>query len=164
MRIKKVFGVLLSVFLLLDLIGCEAFVRKFTRKSKKSDTAVEMVLVPEEYKGPDMSKEELYRQYFLYWKSWQDELINALTQKSNQKKKIDCAQEALKNLVNMKMQLVLEAQKNFDPAITRLNDLLVSLKSDTYGSKDNINLREAEQIKANIQRDYVYPKIRNYVK
>jgi len=164
MRIKKVSCVLLSVFLLLDLVGCESFVRKFTRKSKKSDQAVEMVLAPEEYKGPNMSKEELYRQYFLYWKSWQDELINALTQKSSQKKKIDCAQEALKNLINMKMQLLADSQNNFDPTIARLNDLLASLKSDTYGTNDNSNLRTAEQMKANIQRDFVYPKIRNYLK
>lgn len=164
MSIKKIFCFLLAGFLLLDLAGCESFVRKFTRKSKKSDQAVEMVLAPEEYKGPNMTKEELYRQYFLYWKSWQDELINALTQKASLKKKIDCAQEALKNLVNMKMQLVLDAQKNFDQAITRLNDLLASVKSDTYGANDLGNLRVAERIKANIQRDFIYPKIRNYLK
>ena len=87
----------------MNLLGCEAFTRKFTRKSKKPDATVEMVLTPEEYKGPEMSKEELYRQYYLYWSSWQEELINALTQKSSLKKKIDCAQEAAKNLMNMKM-------------------------------------------------------------
>ncbi|MDD5465907.1 MAG: hypothetical protein PHP73_06165 [Candidatus Omnitrophica bacterium] len=164
MRIRKAFCILLSGFLLLSLAGCESFARKFTRKSKKTDQAVEMVLAPEEYKGPNMTKEELYRQYFLYWKAWQDELINALVQKASLKKKIDCAQEALKNLVNMKTQLVPEAQKNFDPSIARLNDLLVSIKGDIYGSNDVGNYRAAEQIKANIQRDFIYPKIRNYLK
>ncbi len=164
MRIRKAICILLSGFLLLSLAGCEAFTRKFTRKSKKTDQAVQMVLVPEEYKGLNMTKEELYRQYFLYWKAWQDELINALTQKASLKKKIDCAQEALKNLVNMKTQLVPEAQKNFDPSIARLNDLLASMKSDVYGTNDLANLRAAEQIKMNIQRDFIYPKIRNYLK
>ncbi len=164
MRIKKVFCVLLSGFLLLGLVGCESFTRKFTRKSKKTDQAVQMVLVPEEYKGSNMTKEELYRQYFLYWKAWQDELINALTQKASLKKKIDCAGEALKNLVNMKMQMVPQAQKNFDPAIARLADLLASMKNDVYGSNDAANCRAAEQIKSNIQRDFIYPKVRNYLK
>jgi len=164
MRMKKALCVLLSGFLLLDLAGCESFVRKFTRKSKKTEQAVEMVLTPEEYKGPNLSKEELYRQYFLYWKAWQDELINALTQKASLKKKLDCAQQAMKNLVNMKMQMLPQAQKNFDPAIARLGDLLASMKSDTYGSDDIANLREAEQIKLNIQRDFSYPKVRNYLK
>lgn len=162
MSIKKVICVLLFGFLLLDLVGCESFVRKFTRKSKKSDQAVEMVLVPEEYK-PNANKEELYRQYFLYWKAWQDELINALTFKASLKKKVDCAQEALKNLVSMKMQLVPQAQKNFDRSISRLGDLLASIKGDVYGSDDVSNRQDAEQIKANIQRDFIYPKIKNYL-
>ena len=39
------------------LVGCEAFVRKFTRKPKKEDLPrTEMVLTPEEYKGPQMTK------------------------------------------------------------------------------------------------------------
>lgn len=164
MSIKKILSVLLFCFLLLDLLGCEAFTRKFTRKSKKPDAAVEMVLVPQEYKGPNMSKEELYRQYYLYWGSWQEELINTLAQKSSLKKKIDCAQEALKNLVNMKMMLVEDAQKNFDLEIAKLNNLLFDIKSDLYGVNDSQNLRAAERIKASIHKGFIYPKIRNYLK
>jgi len=157
--------ILISVLcILFSAAGCEAFARKFTRKSKKTDQMVEMVLAPEEYKGPNMTKEELYRQYFLYWKAWQDELINALIQKASLKKKVDCAQETLKNLVNMKMRLVSQAQKNFDPSIAGLNDLLVSIKSDVYGSNDIVHIHAAEQIKSNIQRDFIYSKIRNYLK
>lgn len=164
MRIKKALCFILFGFLLLDLVGCESFVRKFTRKSKKSDQAVEMVLVPQEYKGPNLTKEELYRQYFLYWKSWQDELINALTQKANLKKKVDCAQQALKHLVNMKMLLVPEARKNFDQQIARSNDLLSSMQSDIYGSNDARNARAANLNKANIEKDFIFPKIKNYLK
>ena len=156
MRIKRILSVLLFCFLLVDLLGCESFTRKFTRKSKKSDTAVEMVLTPEEYKGPNMTKEEIYRQYYLYWGSWQEELINALTQKSSSKKKVDCAQEALKNLVN--------AQKNFEPEIAKFNDLLVDLKSDVYGINDSWNLQVAQRIKSSIHKGFIYPKIRNYLK
>jgi hypothetical protein len=150
--------------LLLDLAGCESFARKFTRKSKKADQAVEMVLVPEEYKGPNMTKEELYRQYFLFWKSWHDELENALTQRSSIKKKVDCAQEALKNLVNMKNMLVADMQKNLDVYINRTIDLLASIKSDIYGTNDSRNLYIAEGIKSDIHKGFIYPKIKNYLK
>ena len=164
MRLKKIFLFLLCCFVLLDLAGCEAFTRKFTRKSKKTDQAVEMVLVPEEYKGPNMTKEELYRQYFLFWKSWHDELENALTQKSSLKKKVDCAQEALKNLVNMRGMLVGDMQKNLDLCINRTIELLASLKSDVYGTNDYRNLKDAERIKMDIHKGFIYPKIRNYLK
>ncbi len=138
MRFKNFFLILLCSVLLLNLVGCESFTRKFTRKSKKSEQTVEMVLIPQEYKGPNMSKEEIYRQYFIYWKSWQDELINALTQKASLKKKIDCAQEALKNLAQMKRLLVLDAQKNLDLTIAKLNELLDNIRSDVYGA-NNLN-------------------------
>ena len=156
---------LTTIFCLLTTVfGCESFTRKFTRKSKKPDAAVEMVLTPQEYKGPDLTKEEIYRQYYLYWSCWQDELINALTQKSSLKKKVDCAQEALKNLVNMKMMLVPEAQKNFDPEITKLNDLLDYIKSDIYGASDARSLQVAQRLKSSIHKNFIYPKIRNYLK
>ena len=161
---KRVFFLTTICCLLTTVLGCEAFTRKFTRKSKKPDAAVEMVLAPEEYKGPNMTKEEIYRQYYLYWSSWQDELINALTQKSSLKKKVDCAQEALKNLVNMKMMLVADAQKNFDLEIAKLNDLLASIKSDVYGALDSRNLQVAQRIKANMHKNFIYPKVRNYLK
>lgn len=161
---KKIILLTAICCLLTTILGCESFARKFTRKSKKSDTAVEMVLAPEEYKGPNMTKEEIYRQYYLYWSSWQDELINALTQKLSLAKKVDCAQEALKNLVNMKMMLVADAQKNFDAEIARLNDLLVSIKSDIYGVNDSRFLQVAQRIKSSVHKDFVYPRIRNYLK
>jgi thiamine biosynthesis lipoprotein ApbE len=164
MVIKRILSFLLFCFLLLDLLGCEAFTRKFTRKTKKADTSVEMVLVPEEYKGPNMSKEDIYRQYYNYWSTWQDELINALTQNASQKKKIDCAQEALKNLIKIKMMVSDEAQKNFDPAIADLNNLLAYIKSDLYGQDDNRNRRVAEKIKTSIHDNLNYPEVKNYLK
>ena len=164
MRLKKIALVLICCCLLLDLAGCESFTRKFTRKSKKTDQAVEMVLIPEEYKGPNMTKEELYRQHFLFWQSWEGELENALIQKSSLKKKVDCAQEALKNLVNMKNMLVTDVQKNLDVYINKTIELLASIKDDVYGTNNSRNLQIAERIKSDIHQGFIYPKIRNYLK
>ncbi|MEI6831476.1 MAG: hypothetical protein WCK61_02090 [Candidatus Omnitrophota bacterium] len=164
MKSKKIVVIFLFCVLLVNLIGCESFTRKFTRKSKKAAQPVEMVLAPEEYKGPNMTKEELYRQYFLFWKSWQDELINSLMYNASLKKKIDCAKEALKNLINMQNLLVEPAQKNFFIYITRLTDLISDMQSDIYGSNNNRNIKVAEHLKSDIQRGFIYPKIRNYLR
>ena len=160
---KRPVIVLVAWIVLLNLAGCEAFTRKFTRKSKKTEQTVEMVLAPEEYKGPNMTKEELYRQYFLYWKSWQDELINALTQNASLKKKVDCAQEAIKNLLNLRGLLVEAAQKNLDVYIARSRDLLSSMQSDIYGVDNKHNNDVAERIKSDIQRGFTYSKVKNYL-
>ncbi|TAM41833.1 hypothetical protein EPN54_01600 [bacterium] len=161
---KKFIMIFFSGIIVLNLAGCESFTRKFTRKPKKTDQAVEMVLVPEEYNGPNMTKEELYRQYFTYWKSWQDELINALTQNSSLKKKLDCAQEAIKNLVNMRSLMIEQAQKNLDVYIARSQDLLSDMQSDTYGMGNNRNRLAAERVKSDIQRGFIYPKVKNYLR
>lgn len=164
MKLKRIVIVFLFCILLVNLAGCESFTRKFTRKSKKTDQVVEMVLTPEEYKGPGMTKEQLYRQYFLFWKSWQDELINSLTYNASLKKKIDCAKEALKNLINMRTLFAASAQNNFDSYIARSNDLIFDMQSDIYGSNNSRNIQVAEHLKSDIQRGFIYPKIRNYLR
>lgn len=154
--------IILSTFysLLSTLIGCEAFVRKFTRKPKKELPKEEMVLVPEEYKGPQMSKEDLYRQYFLFWKSWQDELITSLSPGANQKKQIDCVEEAIKNLINLKVLLNENTQRELDVYISQLNDLEGLISKDTYGANIINHRQNAERIKRNILRDFSYKKIK----
>ncbi|MCM8783080.1 MAG: hypothetical protein NC909_01600 [Candidatus Omnitrophica bacterium] len=66
----KIKIILLFFLLTFSFFGCDAFVRKFTRKPKK-DTALqkEMVLVPEEYSSMFKDKEEQYRYYFSFWHS-----------------------------------------------------------------------------------------------
>jgi len=164
MRWQKIFIFLFLFPLFLSLAGCEAFVRKFTRKSKKSDQAVEMVLAPEEYKGPNMTKEELYRQYYVFWQSWQEELNNALIQKSSLKKKVDCAEQALKNLVNMRGLLVESARKNMDGDIAKSRDLRDQIEGDIYGTNNSRNLEAAEHLKSHIQKNFIYPKVKDYLK
>ncbi|MBM3246702.1 MAG: hypothetical protein FJZ13_05210 [Candidatus Omnitrophica bacterium] len=151
-------------FLIFNFLGCEAFVRKFTRKPKKENLPKEeLVLVPEEYKGPQMSREELYRQYFLFWKSWQDELINSLSAGANHKKQISCLDEAIKNLLNLRALLNAEKQKKLDVYINQSNGLKDLVAQDLYGNNIAINRRNAEQLRRNILKDFSYNKIKNYL-
>ncbi|MFA5145493.1 MAG: hypothetical protein WC723_05770 [Candidatus Omnitrophota bacterium] len=162
MKFKAVLSVIVSL-LLVTSMGCESFTRKFTRKSKKDKGTQEMVLSPEEYKGPQASKEEIYRQYFLFWKSWHDELIEALLQGKSPKKQIDCSQEAINNLVNLKALLHMDMQNRLDVYIGQLKELQDQIKKDPYGSYATMNTRKAERIKMRILRDFSYNKIKNYL-
>lgn len=164
MKIKKIFYISGICFLILNLIGCDAFVRKFTRKKKKENLPQEeMVLVPEEYKSPQMSKEELYRQYFLFWKSWQDELSESLLQRKSQKKQIDCAEEAIKNLVSLRGLLNEEKQKKLDVYIVRLKGLKDEISKDLYSNNAASSYQSAERIKRNILKDFSYNKIKDFL-
>lgn len=151
-------------FLVFTFIGCEAFVRKFTRKPKKDDLAKEeMVLAPEEYKGPQMTKEELYRQYLLYWKSWQDELIAALSPNANHKKQIGCANEALKNLSHLRTLLNTEKQKRLDIYIAQLENLKGEITKDAYSSSVVSSRLTAERIRRNILKEFSYQSVKDYL-
>lgn len=162
--IRRVIILVSGVWCLVSFLGCEAFTRKFTRKPKKDDLVKEeLVLVPEEYKDVQMSNEELYRQYFLFWKSWQDELINALSVGSNYKKQIDCINEAIKNLINLRALLKEEGQKKLDAYIDQLKGLKDQISKDLYGNSIVGNRQNAELLKKRILKDFSYNKIKDYL-
>lgn len=159
-RMMKCQVFILLLIFLVNLTGCEAFVRKFTRKSKKDKAPEEMVLVPEEWTGPKMSKEEIYRRYYNFWQSWQEELINVLTQKASLKKRVDCAQQSIKNLSGMRSMLNVTKQKQLDVYLSLMNDLLISIKADIYGTANSSNRQKAERVKRNIMQSFSYPDIK----
>ncbi len=168
-KMTRVVSTVLFCFIISNLIGCDAFVRKFTRKSKKERISrEEMVLVPEEYK-PTMTKEQMYRQYFLFWQSWQEELITSLTpmqsstsplQSSNNKKQVSCAQEAIKNLGSLRAMLNDGQQKKMDSYVDELKDLRDQIAGDFYGTNVSAYARRAERIKRGVMRDFSYNKVK----
>jgi len=152
-----ILGLLLAIE---NIYGCETVMRKFTRKPKNEEQPAQtMVLVPEEYKAPQMSKEELYRQYFLYWKSWQDELLESLQGSPNHKKQIGCTDEAINNLSELKPLLNSDKQKKLDVYINQLRELKRLITKDLYGNNITDNREVAERLKRNILRDFSYNKI-----
>lgn len=156
--------VLSAIYCLLStaLCGCDAFVRKFTRKPKKENLPQEeMVLAPVEYKAPVVTKEALYRQYLLYWKSWQDELIESLLNNRNHKKQLDCIVQALKNLEQLKVLLKEAQQKKLSGYIKQLNDLKDSIEKDPYFNNVAASRMAAERIKRDILRDFSYSRIKD---
>lgn len=163
MRIKKIFSVVIMGVLVFGLLGCDAFVRKFTRKPKKDKgTRVRPVLVPKEYKST-MTPEELYRQYFLFWKSWQDELILSLLATANYKKQSSCVEQATANLLRIRTMLVPEKQQELDKYIGELEDLGDRLGDDPYGTNSASNRLAAERIRMEILKDFSYSKVKDYL-
>jgi len=162
MRIRQIICYVFVFWFLASTLGCEAFVRKFTRK-KKTQVEEEMVLEPEEFKGPGLSKEQLYRQHFLFWKSWQSELIESFLQARSQKKKLDCAQQAIDNLNNLRAILNTEAQTKLDVYIGQLKNLKHQIENDSYNTHNIGNRQIAERIKMNVLRDFSWQKIKDSI-
>jgi len=161
----KFFLKLVTCYLsLVILIGCEALVRKFTRKPKQESAPQdEMVVAPEEYKVLVVSKKEQYRQYFLFWESWHDELIQSFLSTTNQKKYVSCADEAIENLTQMRLLLKPEKQTRLDTYLLRLKQLRGAIINDVYGQNSNAHRYEAETIKRDILRYFSYSQAKDYL-
>jgi tRNA uridine 5-carbamoylmethylation protein Kti12 len=139
-------------------------VRKFTRKPKKKEAKEEIVLVPQDYSPSDIPVEDRYRQYFLFWKSWQEELISALASSESHKKKISCLEEAIKNLESLRLLLYEEKQKDLDSYLSQLHRLKEEVTQDIYGTNSMRHKAEAESLKRNILRDFSYPKVKGHLR
>ncbi|MBP7216629.1 MAG: hypothetical protein KBA46_05020 [Candidatus Omnitrophica bacterium] len=159
---KKVMFLVVSCLLLISLIGCEAFVRKFTRKSKQKDLEVEeMVLVPQEYQAPYKSADEQYQQYFVFWKSWHDELIQTLVPNASHKRQLGCIDQALKNFLNLTLLVKGEKKEQLESYREALGDLRERIARDVYGANVANHRQRAETIKRNILRDCSYSDVRS---
>ena len=158
----RIFRVFLAAYLIFNMLGCEAFVRKFTRKPK-NEPQIEIVPAPVEYVAPFVSKEERYRRSYLYWQSWHDELIEALTHSTNHKKRIDCIEQVIKNLVQLRDMVSQEGRKKLDSYLTQVNELMKDIKDDIYGSNTASERMRAERLERNIRRDCVYGKMKGFI-
>ncbi|MCM8792082.1 MAG: hypothetical protein NC826_02900 [Candidatus Omnitrophica bacterium] len=162
MKIKIIF---LIFFLIFSFSGCDAFVRKFTRKPKKNiSSQQEMVLVPEEYPSLFKDKEEQYHYYFSFWQSWHTEFINSLIEKTSHKKKISCLSAVINNLNILRDLLLDEKRADLEKYINELQILRDKLSKDIYTTQFNWYYNRAETLRKNILQNYSYSKIKNYLK
>lgn len=160
-NIKKLFLIFFVFFLVFSLIGCEAFVRKFKRKPKKEALSQEeMVLQPIEYPISQIDKEELYRRYFLYVRSWQDELIESFNGHINRKKQSECIVQSIRNLNELKQLLKKEKQDTAELFISKLRDLQSALDKDVFNFNTAKIKSQVERLKKDIVLELSPDKIK----
>ncbi len=163
-RIDGIVFIVLGLWLVISLAGCEAFVRKFTRKPK-DEVKEAPLLEPQQYPDGTLTKEQLYRDYYTFWESWTDELEDSLVRGTNFKKLKQCANEALDNLA--KLQSLLKEEKGIKlqkcvADFTKVKDRVFS-GDLTYSERDLLKDR-VSRIKNQVHRDFVYSKAKNDLK
>jgi hypothetical protein len=163
-RVKKSILSSCVLFLVFQLSGCESVARKFVRKPAPEEMKKEeVVFAPQEYKGEGVPNIDLYRQYFLYWRTWQDELIDSLESNGNRKRQIDSLDEGLKNLGNIKLLIKPEAVTRLEVQIKRLLELRAAVIKDNYANRVTDNRRQAERIRRDILKDFSFGKIKDSI-
>jgi len=131
---------------LLAAAGCESFSRKFTRK-KTAEREVEMVLTPEEYPAPGQDPQGLYRQNVIYWRSWYDEFLSALSPGGNRKRQLYCLDESLKHLRACIGIAGAAGQPAAREHVNRILKLRSGVEADIYGNRAGSFRNQAEIFK-----------------
>lgn len=157
---RKTIAFILAFSLLLNLTGCEAVRKKFTRKKKE---AVKMPRIYQLKKYEKMPTPELYKKHYSYWASWHSELIKVLGQ--SHKKDMRCIEEIIGNLRDMQNVLIPEKGDKLAPHIDKLAKLkdMIFNKDLSDANKDYVRmtLEREERI---IKREFSYSKVKNYLK
>ena len=166
-RQKQVFlAVVCFVSFVFLLAGCESFRKKFTRKRKKAEADEPMVIVPRDYSAHPFPNDVLYKQYFVYWKSWNQELVSSLNDNLSYKKIIDCTEQALVNLKKMQTYLTEEKAKEIGVYVEKTEALKVKIeKAKNLPPVQMTMLRyDAERILSSVNRQFDSKKMKDYLK
>ena len=150
----------------LSLCGCEAFARKFTRKQKKEDKPQEMmVLKPQAYPDTKVDSKDAYQQYFMFWKSWHEELIDNLSDEPpSMRRQLDSVKEAVNNLSEMQKLLSGDKYARAGEYLVSMNSLKSDIAKDLYYSNTWSLRRQAEDLKNRIERDLQYKQVKDELK
>ena len=159
-RLTQIAALVAGFCLLVSLTGCEAFVKKFRRKPRE-EKKEEPIIQPENYPDVALNRDELYRDYFLFWESWADELVSFLNDKANTRKQKECIQQAMDNLVKMRSLLNEEKARSLDKFAAELAAVKNVLFQSYLNSADFSYLKnKLERIKAKVHQGFVFSKIK----
>lgn len=155
-----------ACLILVLLAGCsEATIRearrKFVRKRKPKPRQVHFF---EEKYVPEFPNATLYNSHFVYWKSWQQDWIEALTS-GNYKKQKTAAELSLSELKQMQKYLM-EAKagelEKYVQDVARIHgQVMESAPSPAAGSRMRTDLDRLRRI---ISREFYFKKVRDSIK
>ena len=154
---RKIVVFTLIIVLTLGAAGCASVQRKFTRKKKET---VKMPRIYQVKKYERKPTPELYKKHYVYWESFQSEMIRVLGQ--NHKKDMICIEHILSNLSDMQNMLApdkaSELGKHID-RLARIKDILV--KEDLTKFNSNYITMTLERESRYIKRGFIYGKVKS---
>ena len=157
---KKSIGIILIILLALNFSGCETMRKKFTRKKKAVVKAPRIYQVKKYEKKPSP---ELYSKHYVYWASWQSELIKVLGQ--NHKKDLQCIEQIISNLNDMANILIPEKGALLKTHIDKLDKVRDMIAKEDLGvGNKHYALMTLEREERYIKREFSLTKMKDYLK
>ena len=155
---KRRFRYLVIIVLCISVAGCAGMQRKFSRK-KPQEEKVSPVVTTYDY-PIEQRVDELYKKRFLFWKSWQGELIDRMD--DTYKKRTECYNELMQNLLEMRKYLNDEKCKELEGFITEIKSVDPDVKKmDLRGSEKHRIAQVLEKTKRLIDKRFSYSKVKD---
>jgi len=164
MKLKTILILSILYFLFsTSLCGCEAFRKKFVRKPKRRKE-VKTVIQTQEYES-QYSIGEIYRKYFLFWRTWHEELLNSLNvQDGNRKKRIFAAKKIIENLQQMQKLLSPQMQQELEAFILKQRGIVEKLDRYNLSHGRRLHIKSTlEKQRRQIQREFNYKRIQEHL-
>ena len=159
---RKIVAICLACSLLISLAGCAPeWQKKFIRKKKDVKKMPRIYQLKRYEKKPSL---ELYRKHYVYWETWQSELIEVLG--NNSKKDTRCVEEAVGQLKDMQYILVPEKGDKLNPHIKnmeQIRDMIVRGDMTQPTNRDYVK-RRLERTDRVVKREFSPNKVKNYIK
>jgi len=154
---KRLIYFVVAFFLIINIAGCAGLQKKFTRKKKET---VKMPRIYQIKKYDSKPTPELYKKHYVYWESFQSEMIKVLGQ--NRKKNMVCIEHILSNLSDMRNMLQPEKAAELEIHIVRLTKIRDILKKeDLTKFNSTYIMMTLERESRYIKRGFVYSKIKD---
>lgn len=156
---KNLEKIIIILILTIPLAGCAELKDKFT--PKKEPKEVTPIVEIKDY-SKKIKVDKLYKKHFMFWKYWNDELINSLGE--NIKKQKRCYDESLVELKAMASYLQQQKQKTLQSYINKLEKLGKEVKDPILTQNEKHFLeRHLKKYKRIIDRKFSLSKVKPWL-
>jgi hypothetical protein len=151
---------LVAVGLAVNLAGCTALQKKFTRKRKPKPKEEIFSAV----RGDDVKPSgELYEKHYIFWVNWHKKFIAELGE--SYKSDLRSTEEMISNLEDMASLLSDEKSGELRPHIDGLEKIKVIIEKRNMTKVNEIRIRRiAEREYRNIRRGFLPRKMADYIR
>lgn len=165
MKKKMLAGVFLMIYVL-TTAGCgyEIFNRKFVRKKKKETGPPPIYHIEPFVKPPNA---DIYSHAFLFWKTWENELLNALTPAGyprtvNELRIKECLEQGIANLNQMKGCLNENKAQELNGYIKELEQFNALLEKESMSDTNLARMRrDIESHKRNVDIRFCFSNVKS---
>ncbi len=154
----KVFRYAIIVTLSITISECAGVQRKLARKKKEEEKQLPIITTYDYAK--ERRVDELYKKRFLFWKSWQGELIDRMG--DGYKKRTECYDELMQNLLEMRKYLNDEKYKELGIFITEIKSVDPDVKKIDLTNSEKYRIAQLlEKTKRLIDKRFSYTHVKD---